>query len=71
MLTVCKNGEHHEGARFCFKGVLNVYLGRQTREGAEGMHFICLVPRPNPPARKNGLVNQVDFLGLVDARMTV
>ena len=51
-------------------GGLNVYLGRQTREGAEGMHFIRLVPRPNPPTRKSGLVNQVHFLGLVHALMT-
>ena len=45
LLRVCKNGgEHHKGTRFCSIGVVNVYLGRQTREGAEGMYFICLVP---------------------------
>ena len=30
-----------------------------------------LVPRPHPLTRRNGLVNQVEFLGLVGALATV
>ena len=32
---------------------------------------VSLVPRPHPLTRRNGLVNQVDFLGLVHAFATM
>jgi len=32
---------------------------------------ISLVPRPHPLTRRNGLVNQVEFLGLAGALATV
>ena len=32
---------------------------------------ISLVPRPHPLMRRNGLVNQVEFLGLLDAFVTI
>ena len=33
---------------------------------------VCsLVPRPHPLTKRNGLVNQVEFLGLADALATV
>ena len=31
----------------------------------------CLVPRPHPLTRRNGPVNQVEFLGIVGAFATV
>ena len=33
--------------------------------------IISLVPRPHPLTRRNGLVNQVEFLGLAGALATV
>ena len=37
----------------------------------KAMVQVSLVPRPHPLTRRNGLVNQVEFLGLVDALATV
>ena len=34
-------------------------------------HTFSLVPRPHPLMRRNGLVNQVEFLGLAGALATV
>ena len=33
--------------------------------------YVSLVPRPHPLTRRNGLVNQVEFLGLVGALVTM
>ena len=35
------------------------------------MNKVSLVPRPHPLARRNGLVNQIEFLGLAGALATV
>ena len=36
-----------------------------------GLGSCCLVPRPHPLTRRNGLGNQVEFIGLVGALATV
>ena len=33
--------------------------------------MLSLVPKPHPLMRRNGLVNQIEFLGLVDVFVTV
>ena len=35
------------------------------------MYLLSLVPRPHPLTRRNGLVNQVDFLGLAHSFATM
>ena len=35
------------------------------------LYFSSLVPRPHPLTRRNGLVNQVEFLGLAHAFATM
>ena len=56
------------------EGVMNVQRmrGGGMREGRrEGGGGISLVPRPHPLMRRKGLVNQVKFLGLAHAFMTM
>ena len=51
------------------------WRGERTRERGErrekGEKKNSLVPRPHPLTRRNGLVNQVDFLGLAHAFATM
>ena len=35
------------------------------------MSLVSLIPRPHPLMRRNGLVNQIKFLGLTGALATV
>ena len=46
-------------------------IGACARGEYKGRARISLVPRPHPLTRRNGLVNQVEFLGLAGALATV
>ena len=55
--------------------LLAEYKRVEENEGRTGRKSVMvtysLVPRPHPLTRRNGLVNQVEFLGLAHAFATV
>ena len=49
----------------------NILLNAITETQHTKIRKVSLVPRPHPLTRRNGLVNQVEFLGLAHTFATV